>query len=46
MINKDRRKFDAADTDKDGKLNKEEFAAFLHPEEMDHMKDIVVLVGI
>ena len=33
-----------ADLDTDGKANKEEFTAFLHPEEYDHMKDIVVLV--
>lgn len=34
-----------ADQDKDMKANKEEFTAFLHPEEYDHMKDIVVLVS-
>lgn len=33
-----------ADQDNDMKANKEEFTAFLHPEEYDHMKDIVVLV--
>lgn len=33
-----------ADQDHDMKANKEEFTAFLHPEEYDHMKDIVVLV--
>lgn len=33
--------------DKDGDLiaTKEEFTAFLHPEEYDYMKDIVVQVG-
>lgn len=46
MIDKDKRKFNAADSDKDGKLSKDEFAAFLHPEEMEHMKDIVVLETI
>lgn len=35
-----------ADQDKDMKANKEEFTAFLHPEEYDHMKDIVVLVRV
>lgn len=34
-----------ADLDGDMKANKEEFTAFLHPEEYDHMKDIVVLVS-
>lgn len=34
-----------ADQDNDMKANKEEFTAFLHPEEYDHMKDIVVLVS-
>ena len=45
MIDKDKRKWDAADLDKDGKLSKEEFSAFIHPEETEHMKDIVVLVS-
>lgn len=35
-----------ADQDKNLNANKEEFTAFLHPEEYDHMKDIVVLVSI
>lgn len=35
-----------ADQDKNMNANKEEFTAFLHPEEYDHMKDIVVLVSI
>ncbi|XP_052265935.1 calumenin-B-like isoform X1 [Dreissena polymorpha] len=43
MVKRDERKFKQADQDGDGKLTKEEFAAFLHPEEHDHMKDIVVL---
>lgn len=34
-----------ADQDNDMKANKEEFTAFLHPEEYEHMKDIVVLVS-
>ena len=45
MVDRDKRKWQAADLDKDGKLSKKEFEAFLHPEEIDHMKDIVVLVG-
>ena len=32
----------AADTDKDGVLDREEFASFLHPQDTPHMKDIVV----
>ena len=32
--------------DKDGNLSREEFAHFLHPEEVDHMKEIVVIETI
>ncbi|KAL4225381.1 hypothetical protein ACF0H5_016070 [Mactra antiquata] len=46
MVKRDERKFAQADEDHDGKLTKEEFAAFLHPEEHEHMKDIVVLETI
>ena len=42
---RDERRFKMADQDNDNKANKEEFTAFLHPEEYDHMKDIVVLVS-
>ena len=45
MMSRDERRFKMADLDADLKANKEEFTAFLHPEEYDHMKDIVVLVG-
>lgn len=45
MMNRDERRFKMADQDNDMKANKEEFTAFLHPEEYDHMKDIVVLVS-
>lgn len=45
MVKRDERKFAQADQDNDNKLSKEEFAAFLHPEEHEHMKDIVVLVS-
>ena len=31
-----------ADVDKDNKVTKEEYTAFLHPEEYDHMKDVVI----
>lgn len=43
MLKRDRRRWSIADTDGDDALNKEEFAAFLHPEETGHMRDIVVL---
>lgn len=42
MILKDKKRWAAADVDGDGLLSKEEFVSFLHPEESDHMKDIVV----
>lgn len=45
MMARDERRFKMADQDNDMKANKEEFTAFLHPEEYDHMKDIVVLVS-
>lgn len=45
MMARDERRFKMADLDNDMRAMKEEFTAFLHPEEYDHMKDIVVLVG-
>lgn len=42
MVRRDRNRWERADTDKDDKLTKEEYTAFLHPEEYDHMKDVVV----
>ncbi|XP_022338893.1 calumenin-B-like isoform X2 [Crassostrea virginica] len=42
MIERDERRWKAADKDNDGFLSKEEFADFLHPEEAEHMRDIVV----
>lgn len=42
MMKRDRRRWTAADSDGDDKLTKEEFASFLHPEESEHMRDIVV----
>lgn len=45
MMARDERRFKMADQNKDLKADKEEFTAFLHPEEYDHMKDIVVLVS-
>ena len=42
MISRDERRFKKADLDGDQKLSKEEFVAFLHPENNEAMKDIVV----
>lgn len=44
MIQRDERRWKTADKDNDGFLTKEEFADFLHPEEAEHMRDIVVKV--
>lgn len=45
MLPRDERRFKRADLDGDSEATREEFTAFLHPEEFDHMKDIVVLVS-
>ena len=37
LLKKDRRRWAAADLDGDDALTKEEFLAFLHAEEADHM---------
>merc|ERR1712002_677885 len=42
MEARDNRRWVLADVDKNGELTKEEFQAFLHPEDADHMRDIVV----
>lgn len=42
LVAMDKNRWLAADTNKDGKLNKEEFTHFEHPEETEHMKDIVI----
>jgi len=41
-IARDLRRFQKADVNSDGKLTKEEFGEFLHPEESDRMRDIVI----
>ncbi|XP_007909078.1 calumenin isoform X2 [Callorhinchus milii] len=43
MMARDERRFNMADENQDKLATKEEFTAFLHPEEYDHMKNIVVL---
>lgn len=45
MLPRDERRFKTADLDGDLAATREEFTAFLHPEEFEHMKDIVVLVS-
>lgn len=45
MMERDERRFKMADKNSDMKATKEEFTAFLHPEDFDHMKDIVVNVS-
>lgn len=42
MMWRDERRFRAADTNGDMMADKQEFTAFLHPEDHEHMKDIVV----
>ncbi|KAL0618061.1 Calumenin [Plecturocebus cupreus] len=46
MMVRDERRFKMADKDGDLIATKEEFTAFLHPEEYDYMKDIVVQAGV
>ncbi|XP_030649081.1 reticulocalbin-3 isoform X2 [Chanos chanos] len=42
MLRRDERRFKVADRDGDGIATRDEFTAFLHPEEYDYMKDLVV----
>ena len=46
ILKRDKRRWSVADIDGDGALTREEFSAFLHPEESSHMKDIVILEAI
>ena len=39
---RDKRRWGLADENGDGSLTKIEFKHFLHPEEVDHMKELVV----
>ena len=39
---RDKRRWGLADENGDGSLSKVEFKHFLHPEEVDHMKELVV----
>lgn len=42
MLTRDERRFRTADRDSDGIATRDEFTAFLHPEEYDYMKGVVV----
>lgn len=42
MMRRDERRWKTADENGDGSLTKEEFTHFLHPEEAEHMKNIVI----
>ncbi|GFR92887.1 calumenin [Elysia marginata] len=42
MIERDYRRWKHADKNEDGKLSKQEFQDFLHPEEAEHMRGVVV----
>ena len=44
MVDRDERRWKRADKNEDGALTEEEFMDFLHPEEAENMKDIVVEV--
>ncbi|XP_038856256.1 reticulocalbin-1-like [Salvelinus namaycush] len=46
MLPRDERRFQTADLNGDLAADREEFTSFLHPEEFDHMKDIVVQVSV
>ncbi|XP_045480425.1 calumenin [Harmonia axyridis] len=43
MMKRDKRRWQMADKDGDDALDKEEFGKFLHPEEDEYMKDVVIL---
>lgn len=45
MLPRDERRFKTADLNGDQAADREEFTAFLHPEEFERMKDTVVLVS-
>lgn len=43
MLKRDRRRWNMADEDQDEALTREEFTGFLHPEEVDKMREIIVV---
>lgn len=40
VLEEDKKRFDAADLDKDGALKKDEFVAYLYPADFPHMHDV------
>jgi Ca2+-binding EF-hand superfamily protein len=46
LLDEDRRYFEAADLNKDGKLSAEEFAAFQNPEHYAHMHDVLIKITL
>ena len=46
MLKRDERRWKASDYDSDEKLDRTEYGCFMHPEDCDHMRDIVVQVSI
>jgi hypothetical protein len=46
LLKRDRRRFDVADKDKDGALNRAEYGTFLHPESSPEMGDIHIMETI
>jgi len=46
MLTRDERRFKQADQNNKGYLNKDDLTAFLHPEEYDHMKEMVIIETI
>uniref|UniRef100_A0A914PZS2 Reticulocalbin-3 n=1 Tax=Panagrolaimus davidi TaxID=227884 RepID=A0A914PZS2_9BILA len=42
MITRDERRWKVADYDSNGMLDRTEYGCFMHPEDCDHMRDIVV----
>lgn len=42
MLERDERRFKKADSDSNGKMTLQEFSAFLHPENHNDMKNLVV----
>ena len=43
MVDRDKHRFNSADQDNDGKLSRDEFAIFLHPEDTPYMREVVIL---
>lgn len=46
MMSRDERRFKQADRENKGYLSKDDLTAFLHPEEYDHMKEMVIIETI